>query len=312
MTSALESATAITVRVPAKVNLELFVGPVREDGYHGLSTIYHAVGVHDEVTAVMADTWGCTVSGRDAERVPTDESNLALVAARALAERTGGQEPVHLSIHKEIPVAGGMAGGSADAAAALLACDALWETDLGKDELAEIGAEIGSDVPFFFHGGTAVGSGRGEVVTAVLAKGTYHWVFVPTVGGGLSTPAVYRAFDERTTGAEIDDPVPSAALMSALRAGDPTALAPVLDNDLQPDAIGLQPQIAEVIEAAMGFGALAAIVSGSGPTVAILAESAEGAIDLAVALTASGTAKDVLRATGPVAGAQILPMARLL
>ncbi len=312
MTSALETPAAVTVRAPAKVNLELFVGPQRKDGYHALSTVYQAVGIYDEVTATLADEWGCSVSGRDADRVPTDESNLAMKAARALARRSGGQDPVHLSIHKEIPVAGGMAGGSADAAAALVACDALWETGLTREALDEVAAEIGSDVPFLLHGGTAVGSGRGELVTAVLAKGTYHWVFVPSVGSGLSTPSVYGAFDERTAGTELADPEPSADLMAALRAGDAAALAPVLDNDLQPDAIGLQPQIGEVIEAAVGFGALAAIVSGSGPTVAILAESTEGAIDLAVALTASGTAGDVLRATGPVHGAQILPTVRLL
>lgn len=312
MTSALETPAAVTVRAPAKVNLELFVGPLREDGYHALSTVYQAVGIHDEVTVTPAEEWGCSVTGRDAERVPTGEGNLALQAVRALAEHTGGKDPVHVSIRKEIPVAGGMAGGSADAAAALLAGDALWETDLPREELDELAAGIGSDVPFLLHGGTAVGSGRGELVTAVLAKGTYHWVFVPSVGTGLSTPAVYRAFDERTAGTPVDDPVPSAALMSALRAGDPTALAPVLDNDLQPDAIGLHPQIGEVIESAMSFGALAAIVSGSGPTVAVLADSAEGAIDLAVSLTASGVAGDVLRATGPVHGAQIMPTARLL
>lgn len=311
MTSPLESPMAVTVRAPAKINLELFVGPRGEDGYHSLATVYQAVGIHDEVTAAYDNEWGCSVSGRDSDRVPTDESNLALKAARVLAERTGGQDPVHLSIHKEIPVAGGMAGGSADAAAALLACDALWETGLSKDDLDEVAAELGSDVPFLLHGGTAVGSGRGEVVTAVLAKGAYHWVFVPSVDTGLSTPAVYRAFDERMAGMAIEDPTPSAALMSALRAGDPIALAPVLDNDLQPDAIGLRPDIGEVIEAAMGFGALAAIVSGSGPTVAVLADSTEGAIDLAVSLTASGVAGDILRATGPVTGAHIIPTTRV-
>ena len=312
MTSVLELPACVTVRAPAKVNLELFVGPAREDGYHALSTVYQAVGIHDDVTATLADEWGCSVRGRDADRVPTDESNLALRAARALADHTGGQEPVHLTIHKEIPVAGGMAGGSADAAAALVACDALWGTDVPKDELEEIAAGIGSDVPFLLHGGTAVGSGRGEVVTAVLAKGRYHWVFVPSLASGLSTPRVYAAFDERTAGTTLEEPQPSAALMCALRSGDASALAPVLDNDLQGDAISLQPAIGEVIESAMGFGALAAIVSGSGPTVAILADGAEGAIDLAVALTASGVAGDVLRATGPVQGAHILPTVRQL
>ncbi len=311
MTSVLESATPVTVRAPAKVNLELFVGPRREDGYHGLSTVYQAVGIHDEVTAAPALEWGCSVSGRDADSVPTDESNLALVAARTLAERTGGQEPVHLSVHKDIPVAGGMAGGSADAAAALVACDAVWGTGLGKEDLAEIAAQVGSDVPFALHGGTAVGSGRGELVAPVLAKGVYHWVFVPSAGEGLSTPAVYRAFDRRNEGVDVPEPEPSAALMSALRSGEASELAPVLDNDLQPDAIALQPAIGEVIEAAMGFGALAAFVSGSGPTVAILAASAEGAIDLAISLTASGAAADVMRATGPVHGAHVLPAARI-
>lgn len=310
MTSVLELPAAVTARAPAKVNLELFVGPLREDGYHSLSTVYQAVGLHDDVTVALADEWGCSVRGRDADKVPTDESNLALRAALALAERTGGQDPVHLSIDKQIPVAGGMAGGSADAAAALVACDALWGTSLPKEELEEVAAGIGSDVPFLLHGGTCVGSGRGEVVTPVLAKGTYHWVFVPSPASGLSTPMVYSAFDQRFAGTEIDEPRPSSALMSALRSGDPTALAPVLDNDLQADAIALQPAIGEVIDAAMGFGALAAIVSGSGPTVAILADSAEGAIDLAVALTASGTAGDILRATGPVHGAHILPTVR--
>ena len=310
MTSVLELPAAVTARAPAKVNLELFVGPLREDGYHALSTVYQAVGIYDDITATLADEWGCSVSGRDADKVPTDESNLVLVAARALAERTGGQDPVHLSIHKEIPVAGGMAGGSADAAAALLACDALWGTNLPKDELAGIAAEIGSDVPFLLHGGTAVGSGRGELVTAVLAKGTYHWVFVPSASSGLSTPLVYAAFDQRTAATDIDEPRPSAALMSAWRSGAAAALGPVLATALQAAASALQPSSGELIDAAMGFGALAAMVSGSGPTVAILAESAEGAIDLAVALTASGTAGDILRATGPVHGAHILPTVR--
>ncbi|KRE37481.1 4-diphosphocytidyl-2C-methyl-D-erythritol kinase [Janibacter sp. Soil728] len=310
MTSVLELPAAVTVRAPAKVNLELFVGPLLDDGYHALSTVYQAVGIHDDVTAAESNEWGCSVRGRDADKVPTDESNLALRAALALAEHTGGQDPVHLSIHKQIPVAGGMAGGSADAAAALVACDALWGTALPKEELEEIAAGIGSDVPFLLHGGTCVGSGRGEVVTPVLAKGAYHWVFVPSAATGLSTPKVYSAFDRRTAGTEVQDPRPSTALMSALRSGDPAALAPVLDNDLQADAIALQPAIGELIEAAMGFGALAAIVSGSGPTVAMLASGAEGAIDLAVALTASGVAGDVLRATGPTQGAHVLPTVR--
>lgn len=312
MTSVLETAPAVTARAPGKVNLELGVGPVREDGYHPLATVYQAVGLYEDVTAATADEWGVTVRGRDAELVPTDASNLALRAAMLLADEVGGDvEPVHLTIHKSIPVAGGMAGGSADAAAALVACEALWAADMSKADLDPVAARLGSDVPFLLHGGTAVGSGRGEVITPVLAKGLYHWVFVPTPSEGLSTPAVYRTFDVLTSGREVPDPEPSPAMMAALRLGDPEALADVLTNDLQEAAIHLQPRIGEVIEAAMGFGALGALVSGSGPTVALLASGQEGAIDLAVSLTASGVADEVLRAVGPVAGAHVIPTPRL-
>ncbi len=312
MTSVLETAPAVTARAPGKVNLELGVGPVREDGYHPLATVYQAVGLYEDVTAATADEWGVTVRGRDAGLVPTDESNLALRAAMLLAHEVGGDiEPVHLTIHKSIPVAGGMAGGSADAAAALVACEALWAADMSKADLDPVAARLGSDVPFLLHGGTAVGSGRGEIITPVLAKGLYHWVFVPTPSEGLSTPAVYRTFDVLTSGREVPDPEPSPAMMAALRLGDPEALADVLTNDLQEAAIHLQPRIGEVIEAAMGFGALGALVSGSGPTVALLASGQEGAIDLAVSLTASGVADEVLRAVGPVAGAHVIPTPRL-
>lgn len=312
MTSVLETAPAVTARAPGKVNLELGVGPVREDGYHPLATVYQAVGLYEDVTAATADEWGVTVRGRDAELVPTDESNLALRAAMLLADEVGGDiEPVHLTIHKSIPVAGGMAGGSADAAAALVACEALWAADMSKADLDPVAARLGSDVPFLLHGGTAVGSGRGEIITPVLARGLYHWVFVPTPSEGLSTPAVYRTFDVLTSGREVPDPEPSPAMMAALRLGDPEALADVLSNDLQEAAIHLQPRIGEVIEAAMGFGALGALVSGSGPTVALLASGQEGAIDLAVSLTASGVADEVLRAVGPVAGAHVIPTPRL-
>lgn len=312
MTSVLETAPAVTARAPGKVNLELGVGPVREDGYHPLATVYQAVGLYEDVTAATADEWGVTVRGRDAGLVPTDESNLALRAAMLLAHEVGGDiEPVHLTIHKSIPVAGGMAGGSADAAAALVACEALWAADMSKADLDPVAARLGSDVPFLLHGGTAVGSGRGEIITPVLARGLYHWVFVPTPSEGLSTPAVYRTFDVLTSGREVPDPEPSPAMMAALRLGDPEALADVLTNDLQEAAIHLQPRIGEVIEAAMGFGALGALVSGSGPTVALLASGQEGAIDLAVSLTASGVADEVLRAVGPVAGAHVIPTPRL-
>ncbi|MGE9808167.1 4-(cytidine 5'-diphospho)-2-C-methyl-D-erythritol kinase [Janibacter sp. G1551] len=313
MSSAMETPPAVTVRVPAKVNLELLVGPAREDGYHALSTAFQAVSIHDDVTVDADDDWGVTVSGRDAAAVPTDETNIALRAARLLAAHAGLDEPVHVSISKGIPVAGGMAGGSADAAATLIACDHLWGLGTPREELLELAAELGSDVPFLLHGGTAIGSGRGELLAPVLARGRFHWVFVPAKGEGLSTPAVYGEFDRlhAEAGTTPADPEPSPAMMSALRSGDATALAGALTNDLQPAALALRPDLATVLEAGLGFGALGGLVSGSGPTVAFLTAGAESAIDLAVALTASGVAHDVLRATGPVHGAHLLTAPRI-
>lgn len=312
MTSPLETPMAVTVRAPAKINLELFVGPRGEDGYHALATVYQAVSIHDEVTAAYADEWGCSVSGRDADRVPTDESNLALKAARTLAERTGGQDPVHLSIRKEIPVAGGMAGGSSDAAATLVACDWLWGLGLSKDELGEVAAGLGSDVPFLLHGGTAMGTGRGELITPVLTRGTFHWVLA-AAETGLSTPEVYRHFDAIAARDKRAVPAPSSSmeLMTALRSGDAKGLAAHLRNDLQPAAIELRPELGDVIEAGLHFGALAGIVSGSGPTVAFLVADTERSIDLAVALAATRTVSETYRATGPVPGASVRGVPRV-
>ena len=306
MTSPPLSSPPVTVRVPAKVNLDLLVGPPREDGYHPLSTVYQAVSLYDDVTVGEHDKWSCSVSGPLADRVPTDGSNLAVRAAQLLHERTGAGGPVHVAIRKHIPVSGGMAGGSADAAAALVACDALWGLGLGRDELETYAAELGSDVPFLVAGGTAMGSGRGELLTPVLARGVFHWVFA-LGSGGLSTPAVYAECDRLRAGLPVSDPVPNADLMAALRNGDAAALAPHLVNDLQDAAISLGPALADVLMAGMEFGALAGVVSGSGPTVAFLVSDTEAGIDLAVSLTASGTVSDVRRAHGAVHGAQVIP-----
>jgi 4-diphosphocytidyl-2-C-methyl-D-erythritol kinase len=305
MTSAALPPASVTVRVPAKVNLELLVGPPREDGYHPLSTVYHAVGLFDEVTVSVAPRWRLTVTGPRSMGVPTDESNLALRAARQLAEAAGVEDPVHVAIRKDIPVAGGMAGGSADAAAALVACDALWGLAMTRPELEGLAAALGSDVPFLLSGGTAMGSGRGEVLAPVLARGKFHWVLALSEGG-LSTPAVYAECDRLRGRAPVADPVPTPEMMTALRSGDPRALAAALQNDLQAAAISLLPALGDVLEAGMEFGALGGIVSGSGPTVAFLAESHEAALDLAVSLTASGAVQDVRRATGPAHGAHVV------
>jgi len=294
----------VTVRVPAKVNLELLVGPRRADGYHGLSTVFHAVSLYDDVTVSIADEWGVSVSGPLAAGVPEDEHNLALRAARLVQSRFD-VEPVHVSIRKGIPVSGGMAGGSADAAATLVALDHLWGLDLDREEIEELGADLGSDVPFLVAGGTAMGSGRGEMLAPVLARGTYHWVFA-LAEGGLSTPAVYAECDRLRGSADVPEPVATPALMSALRSGDARELAPQLTNDLQEAAISLRPDLGEVLAAGMEYGALGGIVSGSGPTTAFLVEDNEAGIDLAVALTASGVVRDVRRASGPVHGAHVI------
>ena len=309
MTSAALPPSSVTVRVPAKVNLELLVGAPRDDGYHPLSTIFHAVNLFDEVTVMSAPEWGIAVSGPQALGVPVDGTNLAARAARRLAEVGGVDEPVHITIRKDIPVAGGMAGGSADAAATLVACDHLWGTGLSRAELEEIAASIGSDVPFLLGGGTAMGSARGEVLAPVLARGSYHWVFALSEGG-LSTPAVYAECDRLRGDRPVPEPSPSPEMMTALRSGDARALGAALTNDLQAAAISLMPALGDVLDAGLEFGALGGVVSGSGPTIAFVAESNEAALDLAVSLTASGAVQDVRRATGPAHGAHVISAPR--
>jgi 4-diphosphocytidyl-2-C-methyl-D-erythritol kinase len=299
----------VTVRAPAKVNLELRVGAPRADGYHELATVFHAVGLFDEVHAQPADGITLTVEGPQAELVPLDGTNLALRAAVLLADRVGIDDGVHLHLRKGIPVAGGMAGGSADAAAALVACDGLWRAGLSRDDLHALAAELGSDVPFALLGGTAIGTGRGERLMPVLARGEYHWV-VALADHGLSTPEVYGEIDRLRAGAGVPEPEISDRLMQALRAGDAPALGEALANDLQPAACSLDPSLERTLAVGRQAGALGGLVSGSGPSVVFLTASAEHALDVAVALTASGVAAGVRRALGPVAGARVVESGR--
>jgi len=308
MSSAATSTQAVTARVPAKVNLELMVGPPRPDGFHQLATVFQAVGLHDDITVEAAQEWGVTVNGRYADRVPADGTNLALRAARLLAREAGIDLPVQITIDKDIPVAAGMAGGSADAAGALLACDALWGIWSSKAALEELAAELGSDVPFALLGGTAMGSGRGDRLAPVLGRGRYTWVLALS-DFGLSTPKVYAECDRLRSSQRVPEPTPSASLMTALRSGDAVSLGKALSNELQPAALSLQPRLEEVLRTGLDNGALGGIVSGSGPTVAFLVSDTERALDLAVALTASGVAPAVKRAVGPVRGAHILTAA---
>jgi 4-diphosphocytidyl-2-C-methyl-D-erythritol kinase len=297
--------SSVTVRVPAKVNLELVVGAPRSDGFHDLATVYQAVSLHDDVTALPGDHLTVSAEGEGADEIPLDDSNLALVAARLLAERIGVEPKAHLHIHKSIPVAGGMAGGSADAAGALLALDRLWGAGLDREQLLEVAADVGSDVPFALVGHTAMGLGRGEQLTPVLARGHFQWVFA-FADGGLSTPDVYHELDRMRRGSVQPEPRVSDGLMSALRSGNAVTLGPALTNDLQRAAVSLRPGLAMTLDVGDEYGALGAVVSGSGPTCAFLARDDEHALDLAVALSASGTCRSVARAIGPVAGARVV------
>ncbi|MDQ0713937.1 4-diphosphocytidyl-2-C-methyl-D-erythritol kinase [Streptomyces luteogriseus] len=295
---------SVTVRVPAKVNVQLAVGAARPDGFHDLANVFLAVGLYDEITVTPADELRVTCDGPDADQVPLDRTNLAARAAEALAARYGRSPDVHLHIAKDIPVAGGMAGGSADGAGALVACDALWGTGASRDELLEICAELGSDVPFSLVGGAALGIGRGERLTPLEVGGTFHWVFA-MAGRGLSTPAVFREFDRLGEGTDIPEPVASGELLAALAKGDPDALAAAVSNDLQPAALSLFPELAGTLAAGRAAGALTALVSGSGPTTAFLVRDPESAAAVAQALVSSGTCRTVRTASGPAPGATV-------
>lgn len=295
----------VTVRVPAKVNLELFVGGSDSDGFHDIATVFQAVSLFDDVTALPGDHLTVSVEGEGADTVPTDDDNLAIVAARVLAEHIGVEPHAHLHIHKSIPVAAGMAGGSADAAGALLALDRLWEARLDRDELVELASGVGSDVPFALVGHTAMGLGRGDKLTPVLARGHFHWVFA-VAAEGLPTPKVYSELDRLRDGSVVPEPRVSDALMSALRAGNAVTLGSRLANDLQRAAVSLRPGLAMTLDVGDEYGALGAVVSGSGPTCAFLARDEEHALDLAVALTSSDTCRSVVSAVGPVAGARVV------
>jgi 4-diphosphocytidyl-2-C-methyl-D-erythritol kinase len=304
----LAASGAVRVRVPAKINLHLGVGPLRPDGYHELNTVYHAISIHDDLTARRGDTLTLTMEGEGAGELALDESNLVIKAARALAARATVPAHARLHLRKQIPLAGGLAGGSADAAAALVACDALWGAGLSRDELAGIATGLGADVPFLVHGGTALGTGRGERVSPVLARPTsWHWV-VALADGGLATPEVYHELDRlRAAAGEAPAPLGSAdALLAALRQRDPAVLGEVLGNDLQPAALSLRPALADTLKAGEDAGALAGIVSGSGPTCAFLVRDTAHAARVAQELESAGVCRAARTAYGPVAGARVV------
>jgi 4-diphosphocytidyl-2-C-methyl-D-erythritol kinase len=297
---------SVTVRVPAKVNLYLAVGDRRADGYHDLTTVFHAVSLLDEVTVRNADVLSLELVGEGADTLPTDEGNLAWRAAELMAEHVGRAPDVSIFIDKSIPVAGGMAGGSADAAAVLVAMNSLWELNVPRRDLRSLAARLGSDVPFALHGGTALGTGRGEELATVLSRNSFHWVlaFADTE---LLTPAVFGELDRlREAGdlARLDGPGP---VLAALAAGDAEQLAPLLGNEMQAAAVSMQPALRRTLRAGVEAGALAGVVSGSGPTCAFLCTSATKAIDVCTELSGAGVCRTVRVASGPVAGARVVP-----
>jgi 4-diphosphocytidyl-2-C-methyl-D-erythritol kinase len=307
------TSTSVTVRAPGKVNLQLSVGRLRDDGYHPLASVFHAVALVEEVTAAVGEPGSGivveSVVGPQADEVPRDATNLAWRAAALVAASLGVAPDVRLAIRKGVPVAGGMAGGSADGAAALVACHELWGGALDRADLAALALELGSDVPFSLLGGTALGLGRGEQLSPLLVRGTFSWVFA-TATAGLSTPAVYRTFDRLTAERVVPEPAADEAVVAALRAGDAAALGHALHNDLQEAALALRPTLADVLDAGRSAGALGAMVSGSGPTCAFLAADAAAGARVAGTLAGLEQVRSTHVTTGPAPGARIVARRR--
>jgi 4-diphosphocytidyl-2-C-methyl-D-erythritol kinase len=297
---------SVTVRAPGKVNLYLAVGDRREDGYHELTTVFQAVSLLDEVTVRNADVLSLELVGEGADTLPTDERNLAWQAAELMAEHVGRAPDVSIMIDKSIPVAGGMAGGSADAAAVLVAMNSLWELNVPRRDLRMLAAQLGSDVPFALHGGTALGTGRGEELATVLSRNTFHWVLA-FADSELLTPAVFTELDRLRDAGNPPRLAEPGPVLAALAAGDPVELAPLLGNELQAAAVSLEPALRRALRAGVEAGALAGIVSGSGPTCAFLCASAASAVDVGTQLSGAGVCRTVRVASGPVPGARVVP-----
>jgi len=280
---------------------------LREDGFHELITVFHALSLSDEVTVAVTDDPGVEVYGEGEGTVPTGPNNLAWRAVEALAAHVGKPEAenkIRVVLRKGIPVAGGMAGGSADAAATLVGLASLWKLDIGRDELAEIAAQLGSDVPFALYGGTALGTGRGERLVPVLSRHQFHWVLAFDQRG-LSTPRVFGELDRLRVDGNPPRVGSHTPVVEALASGDPRQLAMLLGNDLQAASVSLRPGLRRTLRAGVNAGALAGIVSGSGPTCAFLCTDGQSALEVAAELSGAGVCRTVRVAHGPVPGARI-------
>lgn len=298
-------ASEVTVRVPAKVNLFLGVGPKQFSGFHNLATVFQSVGIYDEITIRPASEFEIKTTGPYAQSIPTDQSNLVWKAVSLIAKACGEDPFISVTINKSIPVAAGMAGGSADAAATLVACDAYWNSGLSRSQIDAMAKILGSDVPFMLHGGCALGTGRGDVLAPIMTRGIFHWVFA-TFNNGLSTSEVYARFDKISTFSDGYVPEVPNDVLVALAHADADALADALHNDLQSAALTLRPGLADTLEFGMDHGALGALISGSGPTCAFLVGDEASALDLRVALSSSGLADGAIHTHGPVHGARIV------
>lgn len=312
----------VTAVAPGKVNMSLRVGPRRDDGYHDVATLYFAVSLHEEVTAAPRRDSAITVSLSERSAftevqqqvqgetvtasIPLDERNLAHQAAQKLRERLGITSGVDLTITKNVPVAGGMGGGSADAAAALVACSALWGAGLSKEQLAEVGAELGADVPFAILGGAAVGQGVGDELSPLLTRGELHLVIVPA-NTGLSTPEIYQELDtmREEAGVTAEEPELDADLVRAVCTADAEMVATLMTNELQAPAVRKIPSLDRMMDAGLLEGAMQGMVSGSGPTVVFLTRDAAAAGQLATSLE-ERTDVWAIPVTGPAPGARLL------
>lgn len=301
---------SVTASAPGKINIFFSVGSLLPDSYHDVASVYFALDLREKVTATINDSWQVSVEGKlssaQLQKVPTGEDNLVIRAAQNMANCSSGQSlsPIHFLIDKHVPVSGGMGGGSADAAAAIMAVDQLWQSGITGEKLFELAAELGADIPFALLGGVAIGLSRGHQLKPVDSVKRFHWVLVAN-DHGLSTPEVYAKLDrlrEERAQDPRNQPQPSVPheLVQALQSGEARLLAGFLKNDLQEAALALLPELQQTIDAGLEAGALAAIVSGSGPTIAMLVESSDAARTVADKLAIAG--HQAITATGPAVG----------
>ena len=294
-----------------KINLYFGVGPLREDGYHEVASLYQSVSLVETVLVEPAQDWSVTTDGSLdpmlLAQVPTGKTNLVVKAAQAVAKasKVRKAQPLHFFVNKNVPVAGGMGGGSADCAAALLAANTFYGNKLEKDQLLTLASELGADVPFALMGGAALGTGTGHELTPVAQASELHWVLVPNPFG-LSTPLVFAELDRMRSERGIDPrnakPAKNpTALLKALKSGAPaTEIAPLIHNDLQEAALHLRPELAGILDLGLKCDALAAVISGSGPTIALLARGIDDAAAIASRMRTFGyDATQVQSPTGP-------------